>query len=477
MSRRITSIIIALVMVMSAAGITVSSAGVEFAYADAGTGNEESYEYLMTVDPIPDQEFDEKGVCPVPAVRVNGIPLEQAQYEITGYTDNMEPGFGMVTVRLVFNDSLYELLGIDSTANINDIISKFNTVSESVEFKILQPKVEKPKSFEIYGLKKTYQYEGAPVEPKITVKDGDTVLTEGIHYVVEYDELTELNMSLRVTATGIGEYKGFTAQKWYNVVFKYGRHMQSSRVLGTYTYTGKPITPKVEVLGNFMYSDGIFLTDPQPLKAGVDYIVVAKNNVNAGSKAQYNIKGLGYWMGMEPMPKYFTIAKRNVKNLKVTGITDKVYTSKAIKQKNINMYLGDKKMVKGKEYKVTYKNNVKCGKATVVIKGIGRNFTGTKTITFNIYPRKVKNVKLISGDNAITVKYNKNYGGVTGYQARYSESKDFKSFKSRNSEKTSIKIPKLGNKKKYYVKVRAYKVVNGKKVFGKWSDVKSVKTK
>jgi len=68
MSKRITSIIIALVMVMSAAGITGISEDIEFAYADAGAGNEESYEYLMTVDPIPDQEFDEKGVCEIPSV-------------------------------------------------------------------------------------------------------------------------------------------------------------------------------------------------------------------------------------------------------------------------------------------------------------------------------------------------------------------------------------------------------------------------
>ena len=32
-------------------------------------------------------------------------------------------------------------------------------------------------------------------------------------------------------------------------------------------------------------------------------------------------------------------------------------------------------------------------------------------------------------------------------------------------------------KKKYYVRVRTYKIVNGKKVYSSWSKVKSVKTK
>ena len=32
-------------------------------------------------------------------------------------------------------------------------------------------------------------------------------------------------------------------------------------------------------------------------------------------------------------------------------------------------------------------------------------------------------------------------------------------------------------KKKYYVRIRTYKIVNGKKVYSSWSKVKSVKTK
>lgn len=38
-------------------------------------------------------------------------------------------------------------------------------------------------------------------------------------------------------------------------------------------------------------------------------------------------------------------------------------------------------------------------------------------------------------------------------------------------------VKNLKKNKKYYVCVRAYKFVNGKKVYGKWSKVKSVKTK
>ena len=479
MMRRITAIIIAIAMIMSTSGIIAESTGTAIVHADTKVDNAEKYEYIMTVDAIPDQEFDWKGVCPVPTVRVNGIFLDESQYEVN-YADNTEPGYGLAEVKLILGESLYELLGIQETTDAASVISRFNTISESVEFKISQPKSENPdgpKSLEIYGIKKAYQWEGVYFEPELTVKDGEKVLTEGVHYTVKYAEITSIPCTTSVEVIGIGEYEGLKDLTWYSIEFKYGRHFYRSKVLDKPVYTGKSIVPDIEVLGNFTNSDGVNLTEPYPLKEGVDYIIVVSNNVNAGDKAQYTIKGIGYFLGMETSPKYFTIAKRNVKGLKVTGVTDKVYTGKAVKQKNINMYLGEKKLVKGKDYTVTYKNNVKCGKATVTIKGKGRNFTGTKTITFNIYPRKVKNVKVTAGDNSATVKFNKNYGAVTGYQIRYAANENFNGYKAKNTAKTSVKISKLGDKKVYYVKVRAYKVINGKKVFGNWSDTKKIKTK
>ena len=42
-------------------------------------------------------------------------------------------------------------------------------------------------------------------------------------------------------------------------------------------------------------------------------------------------------------------------------------------------------------------------------------------------------------------------------------------------KKTSVVIKKLKKKKTYYVRVRAYKVVGGRNIYGKWSAVKKIK--
>ena len=71
--------------------------------------------------------------------------------------------------------------------------------------------------------------------------------------------------------------------------------------------------------------------------------------------------------------------------------------------------------------------------------------------------------------------------GVKGYEIQLATDKKFKknkktvTIKKQKTTKTTVK--KLKAKKKYYVRVRTYKIVNGKKVYSSWSKVKSVKTK
>lgn len=78
----------------------------------------------------------------------------------------------------------------------------------------------------------------------------------------------------------------------------------------------------------------------------------------------------------------------------------------------------------------------------------------------------------------MTVSWKK-VSGAAGYQVQYSLKKSFKSgvkkrtIQTANTTKTTFS--KLKKRKKYYVRVRAYRVVNGSKKYGKWSKIKSVK--
>jgi len=98
-------------------------------------------------------------------------------------------------------------------------------------------------------------------------------------------------------------------------------------------------------------------------------------------------------------------------------------------------------------------------------------------------PKNNKKVKVASakaGKKSIKVTWKK-VKGIKGYQIQYSTNKKFKkgnkTITVKSKKSTSATIKKLKSKKKYYVRMRTYKIVNGKKVYSAWSKAKSVKVK
>lgn len=83
--------------------------------------------------------------------------------------------------------------------------------------------------------------------------------------------------------------------------------------------------------------------------------------------------------------------------------------------------------------------------------------------------------KLKAGKKKVTVKIKK--ASVSGYQIKYASNKNFKKAKTRNTRKTIYTIKSLRSKKKCYVKVRAYKIVKGKKIYGSYSKILKVTVK
>ena len=98
-------------------------------------------------------------------------------------------------------------------------------------------------------------------------------------------------------------------------------------------------------------------------------------------------------------------------------------------------------------------------------------------------PKNNKKVKVASakaGKKSVKVTWKK-VKGIKGYQIQYSTNKKFKkgnkTITVKSTKSTSATIKKLKSKKTYYVRMRTYKVVNGKKVYSAWSKAKSVKVK
>ena len=171
------------------------------------------------------------------------------------------------------------------------------------------------------------------------------------------------------------------------------------------------------------------------------------------------------------------LARTSIAKASVSGLKNKTYTGKAINPTPV-VKLNGKTLKSGTDYTVSYKNNKAVGTATVTITGKGA-YTGTAKATFKINPKKTTLKKLTSPKTKkLKVTYSK-VSGITGYQVTYSTSGKFtkKTTKSVNASGTSKTISKLTKGKTYYVKVRTYKTVNGKKYYSGYSKVKKVKVK
>ncbi len=116
----------------------------------------------------------------------------------------------------------------------------------------------------------------------------------------------------------------------------------------------------------------------------------------------------------------------------------------------------------------------------------GTQLSESSTVSRNItcYARwakvkvdKVSKVKLKRGKKSIKVSY-KRLKKISGYQIKYSSSKKMKGYKVLSTKGTMRTLTKLRSSKVYYVKIRAYTYDSlGIKIYGKWSSMKSCKTK
>ena len=144
-----------------------------------------------------------------------------------------------------------------------------------------------------------------------------------------------------------------------------------------------------------------------------------------------------------------------------------------------------KALKNGTDYKISYPKGMKnVGKYTVKVTLKG-NYSGSKSMTYNINPKGTSVSKVTAAKKGFKVIWKKQTTQTTGYEVQYSTASNFKKGNKTvtvsKNKTTSKSVSKLSAKKKYYVRVRTYKTVKigGKsvKLYSGWSKAKSVTTK
>lgn len=340
-------------------------------------------------------------------------------------------------------------------------------------------------------------YQGYDVSPSVTVTNGGTVLTEGTDYTVSYQNNSGIGTAT-VNVFGAGIYDGYiNLTKTFNIVPDTVKNMQISKAgTNTVDLSWSPVSGadgySVQILKNGKWvSVGNFVgTSAQIsglLPGSVNYVHIA---------AYASSNGKTYIGNYNTAVKIETTV--GAINPRVSAYANNFVTLTWNKQTAANGYEVFKYDASSKKY-VLYKNITNPNTNTCKVTGLASNkkydfkvrayqiddsektyapFGAVVSQYTSIAKPKLNSAKSTS-KKKIKASWSK-VGGASGYQVMWSTYKNFsknyktKSVKAKYSSKT---VTTAQSKKTYYVRVRAYKTINGKKVYSQWSSTKKVKTK
>lgn len=383
-----------------------------------------------TVTAIADQSYTGYAICPAVTVYVNNVLLREGIDYTVSYTNNINMGTASVLIT-----------GIGSYSG-----------TKTVTFRITGPNLN---SATIAAIPDQL-YTGSDIRPAVTVTVNNVTLRQGMDYTVYYSNNRNIGTAT-VTVTGWGNYTG-TRTTTFRII---GRDISNTTVssVGTQRYTGYEIRPSVTVkIGTVT------------LQQNVDYNLTYRDNINPGT-ASITITGIGTYGGSKTVT--FKIAQVSLSSATVK-VANQTYNGEE-KTPAVTVRLNGDTLREDEDYVVEYRNNKKPGKATVVITGMG-DYSGTKKATFVIRPKKVTGLSVRAKTKAASLSWKRD-SYVSGYEL-YRSRKKASGYKrvgtlSKNSY-TACTNTKLSSGT-YYYKVRSYVLVDGKKYYGTFSTVKSVR--
>ena len=340
-------------------------------------------------------------------------------------------------------------------------------------------------------------YQGYDVSPSVTVTNGGTVLTEGTDYTVSYQNNSGIGTAT-VNVFGAGIYDGYiNLTKTFNIVPDTVKNMQISKAgTNTVDLSWSPVSGAdgytVQILKNGKWvSVGNFVgTSAQIsglLPGSVNYVHIA---------AYASSNGKTYIGNYNTSVKIETTV--GAINPRVSAYANNFVTLTWDKQTAANGYEVFKYDASSKKY-VLYKNITNPNTNTCKVTGLASNkkydfkvrayqiddsektyapFGAVVSQYTSIAKPKLNSAKSTS-KKKIKASWSK-VSGASGYQVMWSTYKNFsKNYKTKSvkSKYLSKTVTAAQSKKIYYVRVRVYKTINGKKVYSQWSSTKKVKTK
>lgn len=323
-----------------------------------------------------------------------------------------------------------------------------------------------------------YVYDGTPKTPAVSVYYNGILLSENVDYSLTYSDFVVAGTA-KVTVTGINSYTG-SVTKVYTIkpITFNSKNLSVTFDKTSLVYYGSAVHPVMYVSFN-----------GQPLVQDVDYKVTYSKN-NAPGRATVKITGIGNFAGS--VSKTFIISPQKVNSVSIAknsattatvswGKVDKVSGYEILKyDANKNSFVhAVYTSADSTSYQFTKLQN--SALHSYIVKAYktidGDKYFGEQSDAVSVFikPAKAQLTSVTMKNSTLNVEWKKL--DCAGYEIIYTTDSKFKkglkTVKIKNSNTTKKAIKKLKKGKKYYVKVRAYAVNNGKKLYGSKSTMLS----
>lgn len=383
-----------------------------------------------TITTIPDQTYTGYAICPSLTVYSNNGWLREGTDYTVSYTNNVNIGTATVVIR-----------GIGRYSG-----------TKTVNFRITGPNLSNATITAIPD----QLYTGYDIKPSLTVAVNNVTLIQNVDYNVSYSNNRNAGTAT-VTITGRGNYTG-TRTTTFRILSKNISNAVISSI-DTQRYTGRDICPSVTVqIGSTV------------LVKNVDYTLSYQDNRSPGT-ASVTITGMGTCTGSRTVT--FKIAQPSLSAASVKVSATPIYNGEE-KMPRATVKLYGETLEENIDYEIDYRNNIKPGKATVVVYGLG-DYNGSKKASFVILPGKPGWISAKANGSAAVLswKRDKYVSGYEVYRSR-SASSGFSRLgtlaKNTNTKCQNVNLAR-GT---YYYKIRSYIQANGRKYYSAYSKARKV---
>lgn len=314
---------------------------------------------------IPSQSASGLPKHPTPNASLGSVPLRRDEDYTCTYSSNVTAGTASIVMKGICNFTGTKTVNFTITAN--DAQFYIAPIDDMV-------------------------YTGQVLTPTVRAYDKNgTLLEEMTDYFVNAANNIDVGIAT-VSVVGMGAYSGTTLSSSFAVL------------PANISAAAAPSIPAVTFDGTVQEPSFRLIVPSGELTYGEDYTVNYANNLFAG-KASVIISAKGNYYG--ELRTEFTVNRADIRSVTAAVNGEGLYFTGSAHRPSVTATLGGYALMPGRDYTLTYSNNVNVGTATVTLTGIG-SFTGTKSLTFTISEPPVINVTgLILDQSSITVAYGK----------------------------------------------------------------------